>query len=117
MIDFHDDGEPVADLKASGFDTWDTVEEALCDLMMSIEDLPEESEACEGCLDDDDLQVVILKRQMLSLPDGRDEINVHARIRRLGNGEVEVRLASSAPGEQTKKLLSAIHPEAMQELP
>ncbi len=44
VIDLNNDGEPVADLQVTGFDSWDSVEEALCDLMLSIEDLPEESE-------------------------------------------------------------------------
>lgn len=43
VIDLHDDGEPVADLKVTGFNSRDSVEEALCDLMMSMDDLPEES--------------------------------------------------------------------------
>ena len=43
MIDLHDDGEPVADLQVTGFNSWDSDEEALCDLMMSMDDLPEES--------------------------------------------------------------------------
>ena len=43
MIDLNNDGEPVADLEVTGFDSWESVEEALCDLMMSMEDLPEES--------------------------------------------------------------------------
>ena len=118
VIDLLDDGEPVADLKATGFDSWDSVEEALCDLMMSMDDLEEESVWLDERLpESDDMKVVILQKMAFLFPIHiNGAVKINATVTPLADGDVEVCLKSNAPPEETKRILNTLHPEAMQEL-
>ena len=67
---------------------------------------------------DDDMKVVILQKMEFRFPVFiNGAVKIDATVTPLEGGVVEVCLKSNAPAEETKRILSTLHPQAMEHLP